>query len=211
LRAVSWGLIGCLSGLLKGGISVKFELFLWINITQPKIGFETVSTLYHELSVFLSSLGHLSNAKSAYVVLTTARHKYRIEVSEANGTTIPEGFLLLRIVLWIVNHIPYVFFRNLCLDPHFVALPHFLGLTALLGIDWILLNRILWHLEKSLLVQKALSNVILLLKLLLLLLLKMELEFPLKAIIILNALIHAVPVLYARLSLLNGGTLTRSS
>lgn len=60
------------STLLIGRVSVVLHLLVRVNIIQLEIVLEAMRAPDHELFVSLCSLGHLSYAKAAYVVLAAA-------------------------------------------------------------------------------------------------------------------------------------------
>ena len=53
---------------LVGGISVIFDLVIWLDIVQLKVTFKAMATFYDKQTIFLCLFGHISDAKTTNIV-----------------------------------------------------------------------------------------------------------------------------------------------
>jgi hypothetical protein len=53
---------------LVGGVSVIFDLVVWLDIVQLKVTFKAMATFYDKQTIFLCLFGHISDAKTTNIV-----------------------------------------------------------------------------------------------------------------------------------------------
>jgi hypothetical protein len=54
---------------LVGGVSVIFDLVVWLDIDKLKVTFKAMATFYDKQTIFLCLFGHISDAKTTNIVL----------------------------------------------------------------------------------------------------------------------------------------------
>ena len=86
-----------------------------------------------EILVWLSLFGHVSDTKTADIIITAGGNEDCVEIAQADRTVILEGLALHRVILRIDVSYQHILLVDVSLDPDFVSFPDFSILYGLVS------------------------------------------------------------------------------
>ena len=97
---------------------------LQVDIHEPEVVAHAVGAHDLKLWVIFRFLSHVTDAKTADVIVTTGWYQHCVEVAKTDGTVELENLFLFGIVGWVVVSYLHILLIDICLDPHLVPLSY---------------------------------------------------------------------------------------